>query len=575
MPFAVGTGTAAVALAAVVIGGFLVLGVRDGSVDWVRLVSSKVWDPTRNDFGALAMLWGTAVVAALALGIAGPVGWAAAVGLNEVVGTRWRGPLRTIAELLAAVPSIVYGLLGVAFVRPFVSRVFHVPGGDSLFAAGLVLAVMILPTVVALSVDALACVPAARREASAALGLTRWEVTRDAVLPAARPGLRGALLLGLARAFGETVAVYLVIGRADGRLPPVSGVLRAIVRPGQTLTTKLNSPESVLAGTSGPHWGALCALGIVLLASVASLTLVGLRRRSGRRRAPVRDLRRHAARWRHGRNRLAVVAFRAAVAVQAVILVAVVVPVVLRGHAAWRPGYWLSAAYGASGGGVRGQLAGTLLLVAVAGVIAAPAGLALGLLAGEYVGPAASRRLRTATVTLAGVPSIVLGLAGFWLFAGQLGWGKSWLAGGIVLAVIAIPPVTIAVVGCLDRLPAERREAALALGLSRGQLVRDVLLPYVRPCVITGTLLGLARAAGETAPLLFTATVFAGASPVPTGVTNAPVLALPTHVFTLIQDAADPAAVHQAWGAATVLLLVAGALLVAAGRTRRQKERER
>jgi phosphate transport system permease protein len=287
----------------------------------------------------------------------------------------------------------------------------------------------------------------------------------------------------------------------------------------------------------------------------------------------VRDLRRHAALARGGRDRVAHLLLRASVAAPALLVLAVFLPVVTRGSKAWSPAFWLSVAEGATGGGVRGQVVGTLLLVAVAGIIAAPAGLALGLVTAEYASPKASRRLRTATVTLAGVPSIVLGLAGYWLFAGQLGWGKSWLAGGIVLAVIAIPPVAVAVVGCLDALPTERREAACALGLSKGQVARDLLIPHVRPGIVTGTLLGLARAAGETAPLLFTATVFAGAPELPGGIVNAPVAALPSHVFNLIQDAADPAAVAQAWGAATVLLVIAATLLVAAGLTRRRYQK--
>lgn len=179
--------------------------------------------------------------------------------MRELTAPRLRRPLRAAAELLAAVPSIVYGLLGVVVLRPLVSEVFDVPGGDSLLAAGLLLAVMVLPTVIAVSVDALDDVPAETREAAAALGLRRTEVVRAAVLPMARPGLVAAALLGLARALGETVAVFLVIGRVDGRLPSLSGIFDSLVRPGQTLTTKLGGPEPLLAGTAGPHWAALCA----------------------------------------------------------------------------------------------------------------------------------------------------------------------------------------------------------------------------------------------------------------------------------------------------------------------------
>jgi phosphate transport system permease protein len=229
-------------------------------------------------------------------------------------------------------------------------------------------------------------------------------------------------------------------------------------------------------------------------------------------------------------------------------------------------------ASGSSGGGVRGQIVGTVLLVLAAGAVALPTGLGLGLLLGEYAGPRATGALRTATLTLGGVPTILLGLAGYAFFSTFLDWGKSWLAGALVLAIVAIPVVALTTAARLDQHAPLSREAALALGLSRSQVVRSVLLPHARPAVLTGLLLGLARAAGETAPLLFTATVFAGAAALPTGVVQQPVQSLPTHIFTLAQDAADPAALASAWGSAVVLVALAGLLLLAAVPARRRLE---
>ncbi len=198
----VGVSALAVAAAAAVLLGFLVSGTRSGSLSWVRLLTTATWDPASGAFGALAMVFGTVAVAGIAMGIAVPLGRSAAVAINELVAPGRRRLVRGGIELLSAVPSIVYGLVGVAILRPVVSRLFDVPGGDSLLAAALVLAVMVLPTVVSVSVDALASVPRSTREAAASLGLTRSEAIRSAVLPAARPGLRSAALLGLARALG-------------------------------------------------------------------------------------------------------------------------------------------------------------------------------------------------------------------------------------------------------------------------------------------------------------------------------------------------------------------------------------
>ncbi|MGH9164020.1 MAG: PstC family ABC transporter permease, partial [Acidimicrobiales bacterium] len=279
LPVGAGLAAALAAAALVAIVVFILAGLASGPVHWGVLLSSSVWDPASGQFGAAAMIFGTAVVAVVALALAAPVGWAAALAINELAPPRWRRSLRAGAELLAVVPSIVYGLIGIAFLRPFVARLAHVPGGDSLLAAGLVLAVMVLPTIVAVSTDALAGVPDDLRQAAAACGLKSSEVIRAAVLPAARRGMGAAALLAMARALGETIAVFLVVGRADGRmLRGVGDLWSRLVRPGQTLTTKLNGPESVLAGTSGAHWAALCALGLLLLASVAAITLAGLGR---------------------------------------------------------------------------------------------------------------------------------------------------------------------------------------------------------------------------------------------------------------------------------------------------------
>lgn len=281
------SGVLSVLLTLTVLLGYLVTGIASGTVDWTALLTSSTWSPGNLTFGGLAMIYGSAVVCVLALLLAVPVGWAAAIALSEYLPPRLAKPLRLSIELLAAVPSIVYGLIGIMIIRPFVAGLGNVPGGDSLLAAGIVLAVMIMPTIAAVSVDALAAVPGRYREAAYSLGLTRREVIRSAVLPRARSGMRAGVLLGLARALGEAIAVFLVIGRADDRLPESLGdVFSFLVRPGQTLTTKLAGPEPMLAGTSGPYFAALCALGVILLVLVAVATVWGTRGSAKGARAP-------------------------------------------------------------------------------------------------------------------------------------------------------------------------------------------------------------------------------------------------------------------------------------------------
>ena len=215
---------------------------------------------------------------------------------------------------------------------------------------------------------------------------------------------------------------------------------------------------------------------------------------------------------------------------------------------------------GGAEGGVVYHLVGTLILIGTAALVCAPLALGTALTHGVYLRSArARRRLETVVYLLNGVPTILFGLVGMIVFVGFLGWGKSWLAGGILLAFVMLPTVTVALMERIAALPRDVLEAAAGLGLSESQRVRAVVLPQSAGALVTGLLLGLARAAGETAPILFTATVFAGPS-LPTGVRESPVLALPYHVFVLAQDSLDPGAARNVWGAATVLLLLVFAL---------------
>lgn len=211
---------------------------------------------------------------------------------------------------------------------------------------------------------------------------------------------------------------------------------------------------------------------------------------------------------------------------------------------------------GGAGGGVLWQLVGTAVLVATALAFALPVSTGLALLIEVYSSARVARRLRLGVYVANGIPSIVFGLFALAVFSKTLGWGKSWLAGGLVLGLMILPTVTVALAERMAAIPARYREAAAGLGLSPSQIVRAVILPMSRGGLVTGALLGLARAAGETAPILFAAAVFSGAT-LPAGIVESPVLALPYHIFVLAQDSLDPAATPRLWGAAAVLLALA------------------
>jgi phosphate ABC transporter permease protein PstC len=237
------------------------------------------WDVSRSLYGALPLLVGTLITSAIALCIGVPVAVATALFVTELCPRRLRAPLTVMVELLAAVPSVVYGLWGVfvlipklhgfeQFVAdklgflPFVGG--NVPG-PNYFIAGLILAIMILPIVTAITREVMATVPGDHKEAALALGATRWEMIRTAVLPYSRAGIAGASMLGLGRALGETIAVTLVIGNA-----PTIG--KQIFDQGYTLAAVIAN-EFGEAANNPVHRAALIAAGLVLFVLTLAVNL--------------------------------------------------------------------------------------------------------------------------------------------------------------------------------------------------------------------------------------------------------------------------------------------------------------
>ena len=240
------------------------------------------WFYRQETFGAASMIYGTLMVAAVALGLAAPVGIGAAIFTSEFLPRRLRVPVKTSIELLAGVPSVVYGLLGILLLRNWVYDLlepFEPLSGDTLLTAGLLLAVMILPTVMTLAEDALRSVPAAQRLAARGLGLTATEVVVRVSLPQAAPGILAAVLLSLGRALGEMIAVFLVVGRQDNQWPSPLLSLRPLVESGQTLSSKLGGAETNIAYGDPLHWAAMVGLALVLLCLVTGLTVLGARLR--------------------------------------------------------------------------------------------------------------------------------------------------------------------------------------------------------------------------------------------------------------------------------------------------------
>jgi len=248
-------------------------------------ISGMDWDPVQDSFGALPYIYGTVASSVLALLIAVPVALGIGIYLAELAPAWLRRPLAFLVELLAAIPSVIYGLWGVFVlapwlrdsVQPLLAKAFGflpffqgTPRGFGLMAGVLILAIMILPTIASVSRDVLEAVPNSLREGALALGTTRWEMVRRAVLPSARSGIVGAVILGLGRALGETMAVTMVIGnRADISL--------SLFSPSHTLASVLANEYAEASGDlyhASLMEIALILFGVTVLLNIAARLLI-------------------------------------------------------------------------------------------------------------------------------------------------------------------------------------------------------------------------------------------------------------------------------------------------------------
>lgn len=235
------------------------LGFVFQSLDVVEFFTSPRWRPTSEQnptYGALALMVGTASVTGMAMLVAIPFSLGAAVYIGEFASPKSREALKVLVELLAAIPSVVWGFIGLTLMNSLIIRLFDVPVGLNILNAGVILGLMAAPIMTTLAEDALKAVPDTYREAAEAMGATRWQVTRRVVIPAAKNGLAAAVLLGVGRGFGETMAVLMASGHAINLPTSVFDSVRALTA---TIAAELGE-----TAVGSEHYRALFTLGIFL-----------------------------------------------------------------------------------------------------------------------------------------------------------------------------------------------------------------------------------------------------------------------------------------------------------------------
>ena len=511
---------------------------------WGFLTGTE-WIPTpavgEPVLGALPFIYGTLVTSAIAMLVAVPLAVGVALATTVFMPTRLRGPVAAVVNLLAAVPSVVYGLWGVLVLVPAARPVLewiadHSHGigllsgpvtSGSYILAGLVLGIMVLPIVAAITREIILTVPSDQKEAAYALGATRWEMVRSAILPWARAGIVGASALGLGRAVGETIAIALLLGNS----PNIFG---SLLGPGASLASviALQFNEAI-----GIQQSALIALAVVLFALAFAINVVArllVRRGAGEPgRLRTAMAARRSARMsgeipaaagapapprpdglptvstsRRVRSGIAEGLVHLCLVVSLIPLVLILGKILVEGAPAISWSFFTElppADPFSPGGGISAPLVGTLILMGLATVLSAPLGILVALFINDAATSGGDNRRRIGAGVgfivdvLLGVPSIVAGIVVYLGVVIAMGHFSA-LAGGIALAILMFPIVVRATDEILKLVPTAQKEAALALGAPRWRTTWSVVLPAAAPGILTGVMLALARASARRRP---------------------------------------------------------------------------
>jgi phosphate transport system permease protein len=571
-------------------------------IDIWNFLSGTKWSPTESlQFGTYPLIVGTLLVTLGAMIIAIPISIGGALFISELASSRVRSIIKPAIELLAGIPSVVYGFFGLIILTTWIKDIFGVPTGETWLAGSIILGIMAIPTITTVAEDAIKAVPREFKEGSLAMGATKWQTIQKVTIPSALSGITAAIILGIGRAVGETMAILMVCGNAAIIPTPLWNIFSPI----RTLTSTLGI-ETAEVPVGGPHYHALFGIAVLLLVitfiiNITAVYLLGtIQKRQGATAKKKKQffnitllmkikkiftslgllfillilylitgflitailviiggflwfMRKKIS--QKNQQKIAFSTLGASILIIIVVLGIILSYIIINGAGAlsWE---FLTEAPKRLGreGGISTPLIGTLYLVAGAIAIALPIGVGASIYLTEYTKEnTLTKIIRTGADLLNGTPSIVFGLFGFAFFVLYLKFGFSLIAGQITLAFMIIPTILRTTEEALRSVPQSLREGSYAVGATRWQTIRRVVLPPAAPGIITGAILGIGRAAGETAPIMFTAVAFSSFFP---SSFLEPVNALPYHLFILSTNVPGAAAKNAAGGTALVLLLL-------------------
>ncbi len=535
----------------------------------VDFIFNTEWNPTGSDasYGIGALIVDTILVTAGAVILSVPLGLSVAVYLAYLAPIKIREIVKPIIELLAGIPSVVYGFFGMVVLCSFIRGVLDISSGFTWLAASVILGIMALPTIISISEDALFAVPKDYMEASLGLGTTYWHTIASVLIPAAASGIAAAILLGIGRVVGETMAVMMVAGNAAIIPEPFWNLFS----PVRTLTSTLGIEMSEVAAGS-MHYYALFGAAAVLLFIVFVMNLISgwviNRIKSGKGFIPygIGHRRFCLPSYFHISpkitQRWAFYLIYAGTVSVIVILGIILGNIFINGIPALSLEFLIESPSDLGrAGGILPAIIGTFQLIAGAVSVALIIGVGAAVYLTEYSHETRfTQAIRSGCNLLNSTPSIVFGLFGYAFLVIYLGFGICLLAGQICLMLMILPTIIRTTEEALKTVPASLREASLGLGATRWQTIKNAVLPAAMPGILTGTILSIGRAAGETAPIMFTAVVFS--KRFITTDPFEPVMALPFHLYVLSTNVPNSQA--QQYATAVVLItLVVGIYLIA------------
>lgn len=479
------------------------------SQGFFKFLFGTVWNPATSTYGILPMLVGTLFLTALAVLLGGTFGVFTAVWLVFYCPKKIKAVFNQLINLLAGIPSIIYGLFGYKFLMPLLVRIFQLQNtsslGEGLTASFLILSVMIIPTVTSITKNSLENVPMHYYEGALALGCSKNQSVWKVLLPAAKDGIISALLLGLGRAVGETMAVQMLVGGADafpwGFFTPFSTLTSIIVRD---MGYAPALQRSALMGSG---------FVLLLLILIINLSLIAVKRGGSGNKFFTRRFKEgnsapRSTQFRHkgsAQDVLCVLSWIISLTVAATLLF-IVIFVMVEGL----PHLSVDFLFGKSGNGhitLAPAFVSTVMLIALALLIALPLGIGAAIYLNEYAkrGSFFVKTVRIFVDTLSGIPSIVFGLFGMVFFVTNLKMGYSLAAGGITLAIMILPTVIRSTEQSLSEVPDSMREASYALGAGKLRTIFVVVLPQALSGIVTSVILSIGRIISESAVLIYTA----------------------------------------------------------------------